>query len=144
MNTAALRTDAPSSGHPDLSHWFPDQSRDLLDCTLGDLLRKPAFEVPDRHALVEGVADPTERRRWTYCELLRDLERMARALLGLFKPGECVAVYATNSPEWVLLQHGMSLAGLRLSHAALDDSLIETYGSIDPPATFGATLGVGF
>ena len=114
MNVAVLRTDAPSSGLPNLSHWLPDQSQDLLDCTLGDLLREAAAEVPNRDALVEGVADRANRRRWTYRELLQDSERMARALLGLFSPGERVAVYAANSPEWVLLQHGMSLAGLIL------------------------------
>ena len=76
----------------------------------------------------------------------------ARALCSALPAGRPTVVMTHSpalfpelvSPEWVLLQHGMSLAGLRLSHAALDDSLIETYGSIDPPATFGATLAVGF
>lgn len=114
MNTASARIETQDVGLPRLSHWFPDRSQDLLDCTLGDLLRKAAAEVPDRYALVEGVADPAQRRRWTYRELLRDAERTARALLAMFKPGERVAVYATNSPEWMILQHGMSLAGLIL------------------------------
>ena len=103
-----------ATGLPDYAHWLPDRSQDLLDTTLGDLLRKVAGEVPDRVALVEGVADPAQRRRWTYRELLRDAEGTARALLAYFRPGERVAVYATNSPEWVLLQHAMSLAGLIL------------------------------
>jgi fatty-acyl-CoA synthase len=94
------------------SYWPADTSEELLELTLGDLLRATAAEVPDRVALVEGVADPAARRRWTYAELLADAERVARALLGRFAPGERVAVYAANCPEWVLLQHGMSLAGI--------------------------------
>lgn len=97
-----------------VAHWLPDRSQDLLDTTLGDLLRQVAREVPDRIALVEGVADPLARRRWSYAELLDRSERLARAMLARFTVGERVAVYAANSPEWVLLQHAMSLAGLIL------------------------------
>lgn len=96
------------------SYWPADSSEALLELTLGDLLRACAAEVPDRTALVEGVEDARRRRRWTYAELLSDAERVARALLGRFSPGERVAVYAPNCPEWVLLQHGMSLAGILL------------------------------
>jgi fatty-acyl-CoA synthase len=96
------------------SHWPADRSQSLLETTLGDLLRQVADAVPDRIALVEGLSDPRLRRRWTYRDLLRDAERVARALLARFKVGECVVLYASNTPEWVLLQHGMSLAGLLL------------------------------
>ena len=96
------------------SLWPADRSQSLLETTLGDLLRQVARAVPDRIALVEGVADPALRRRWTYANLLRDAERAARALLSRFAVGERVVLYASNSPEWVLLQYGMSLAGLIL------------------------------
>ena len=91
-----------------------DTSQSLLNVTLGDLLRQVAAEVPERIALVEGVPNPVLRRRWTYAKLLRDSERVARALLARFKVGDRVVVYASNSPEWVLLQYGMSCAGLIL------------------------------
>jgi fatty-acyl-CoA synthase len=97
-----------------ISHWQADTSQSLLDITLGDLLRKVAGEVPDRIALVEGVADPDARRRWSYAELLQDAERVARSLLNRFTVGERVVLYASNSPEWVILQYGMSMAGLIL------------------------------
>jgi fatty-acyl-CoA synthase len=97
-----------------ISHWPADTSKSLLDITLGDLLRKVAGEVPDRIALVEGVADPDGRRRWSYAELLTDAERVARSLLSRFKVGERVVLYASNSPEWVILQYAMSMAGLIL------------------------------
>jgi fatty-acyl-CoA synthase len=96
------------------SYWPADRSQSLLEITLGDLLRQVAEEVPDRIALVEGLSDLRLRRRWTYRDLLRDAECVARALLARFKVGEAVVLYAANTPEWVLLQHGMSLAGLLL------------------------------
>ena len=96
------------------SHWPADTSEDLIDVTLGDLLRQGAADVPDRIALVDGVPDATARRRWTYAQLLDEAERIARALLQRFAPGEAVAVYAANSADWMLLQQALSLAGLLL------------------------------
>src|SRR3984885_947838 len=97
-----------------VSHRQADTSQPLLDATLSGLLRRVATEVPERIALVEGAAYPAGRRRWTYAELLRDSEHVARALLARFKAGERVVLYASNSPEWVFLQYGMSFAGLIL------------------------------
>jgi fatty-acyl-CoA synthase len=68
----------------------------------------------DRTALVAGMPDASARRRWTYTELLADAERVAQALLARFEPGEHVAVWAPNVPEWVLLQYGAALAGVVL------------------------------
>ncbi|MBP8297894.1 MAG: AMP-binding protein [Burkholderiales bacterium] len=96
------------------SHWPADNSHEVLELTLGDLLRQLAAEVPDRVALVEGTADPRLRRRWTYLQLLTAAETVARALLRRFAPGERVAIWSSSSAEWVLLQHGASLAGLVL------------------------------
>ena len=73
-----------------------------------------AAEHPDRLALVDADPDPARRRSWTYAELLAAAERVARALLVRFRPGERVAVWAPNCAEWVLLQQGASLAGLVL------------------------------
>lgn len=97
-----------------VSHRPAETSQALLNLSLGDLLRRVAAEVPERIALVEGVREPARRRRWTYAQLLREAEQVAFALLRRFKVGERVVVYAANSPEWVLLQHGMSLAGIML------------------------------
>jgi fatty-acyl-CoA synthase len=47
-------------------------------------------------------------------KLLTDAERCARYLLQHFEPGEHVAVWAHNLPEWVLLEYGAALAGLTL------------------------------
>lgn len=97
------------------SHWIPDGAGPplLVGATVGDRLREVAAEVPDRVALVEGLPTP-DRRQWTYAELLADAELCARYLLQHFEPGEPVAVWAHNLPEWVLLEYGAALAGLTL------------------------------
>jgi fatty-acyl-CoA synthase len=91
-----------------------DEADRLWETTLGDLLRAAAAEHPGRAALVDAGPDPAQRRSWTYAELLSAAERVARALLVRFRPGERVAVWAPNCAEWVLLQQGASLAGLVL------------------------------
>jgi len=97
------------------SHWTPDDGGPtfLAGATVASRLREIAAEVPNRVALVEGIPSP-ERRQWTYAELLGDAERCARYLLQYFQPGEHVAVWAHNLPEWVLLEYGSALAGLTL------------------------------
>lgn len=101
-------------GVPDDSYWAVTQPGSVRDDTIGALLRRAAEQAPDTAALVEGVADPERRRRWTYEQLLSDAEICARALLGRFEPGERVAVWANNIPEWTLLQMGAALAGITL------------------------------
>jgi acyl-CoA synthetase (AMP-forming)/AMP-acid ligase II len=103
------------------SYWPADTSRPVLELTAGDLLRRAAADVPDRTALIETAppgatltgADRADRR-WTYAQLLTDAEHAAAWLGSRFSPGEHVAVWAPNVPEWVVLQYGASLAGLVL------------------------------
>jgi fatty-acyl-CoA synthase len=84
----------------------------VQELTVGDLLRRAAGLSPEVTALVEAI--PGGGRSWTYARLLADAEAVARALLGRFAPGEKVAVWAPNVPEWILLQLGAGLAGLIL------------------------------
>jgi fatty-acyl-CoA synthase len=86
----------------------------VRDITLGRLLAEGAEAVPDRIALITGIPDPDERRQWTYAELYADAERAARALRTRFEPGERVAVWAPNIPEWVMLEFGCAMAGIVL------------------------------
>ncbi len=97
-----------------LSHTQGPAEPPLRDITLGQLLVWAAETTPDRLALIAGVPDPAARRQWTYAELYRDAERTARALRARFEPGERVAVWAPNLPEWVLLEFGCALAGVVL------------------------------
>src|SRR5580692_11940236 len=86
----------------------------VRDITLGQLLEQAARSAPDRLALIAGLPEPLLRRQWTYAELYREAQRTARALLGRFKPGERIAVWAQNLPEWVMLEFGAALAGVVL------------------------------
>src|SRR5947209_16135706 len=96
------------------SYWPADWSEPVLETTVGQILRAAASATPDATALVAGVPDPAQRRRWTYADLLRDSEAVARALLARFQPGERVAVWWPNLPEYVLLEFGAALAGIVL------------------------------
>jgi fatty-acyl-CoA synthase len=94
------------------SYWPATDGEPVRDLTLGEALREAAAAAPDRLALVDGVADPAARRTWTYAEFLRDAERAARALLVRFHPGDRIGIWAPNSAEWIILQQGISLAGM--------------------------------
>ena len=82
----------------------------LRDLTIGGLLRSVAAEHPDRVALVAGVPDPNGRRQWTYAELLAEAEQAARSLRVRFEPGERLAVWAPNVPQWVVLECACAIA----------------------------------
>jgi fatty-acyl-CoA synthase len=106
-------TDAPPTTVPAPSLAVASGPDDppVLDMTVGDLLRRAVAMAPDRAAVVDGVADPG-RRRWTYTELLRDAEACARALLARWSPGDHVAIWAPNIPEYTVFQCGAALAGM--------------------------------
>ena len=86
----------------------------LDEVSIGDLLRRVVQAAPDAVGLVDGQADPAARRRWTYREVLTEAEAVAQWLASRFEPGERVAIWAPNHPEWVLFQYGAALAGLVL------------------------------
>src|ERR671933_1446567 len=91
-----------------------DVSDSVRETTVGGILRDAAARAGGSIALVEGSPDATARRRWSFAELLAEAEQVARALLARFEPGERVAVWANNLPEWVLLEFGAALAGVTL------------------------------
>jgi acyl-CoA synthetase (AMP-forming)/AMP-acid ligase II len=113
------------------AYWPADRTQTVLELTVGDLFRSVSARVADAVALVEGVADPAARRRWTYGALLEESEQAARALLGRFEPGERVAVWANNIPEWVVLELATAFAGLTLvtvNPALRRDELLHVLG----------------
>ncbi|WP_454630085.1 AMP-binding protein [Bradyrhizobium cenepequi] len=91
-----------------------DTTEPVFDISIGDALRKAVSTWPKRVALIEGIAEKGARRRWTFEELLAESEKVARALLRSFAPGEHVAIWAANVPEWVLVEFGAALAGVTL------------------------------
>lgn len=95
------------------SHW-PAEAGEVRDVTVCQLIQHAAATVPDRLALVDCVEDPSSRREWTYAEFLADAQRVARALLQRFEPGDRIAIWAPNSAAWIIAQQGISLAGMVL------------------------------
>jgi fatty-acyl-CoA synthase len=95
--------------------YFPAQADDqVLESTVGGVLRAQAQATPNAEALVEADMAGELRRRWTYRELLADAERLAKALLSRYRPAERIAVWAPNLPEWLILEYAAGLAGLTL------------------------------
>ena len=79
---------------------------------------------------------------------MRAAERLARALLGRFAPGAHIGVLSANCPEFMLVQHAASLAGMRM--VALNPAYREhelryilgqsqTAGLFTPPAIAAST-----
>jgi fatty-acyl-CoA synthase len=97
-----------------LSYQPADTSEPILDVAIGDALRAAAEAWPDRPALIEGVSERALRRRWTFAQALQEAENVGRALAQRFRPGEHVAIWAANLPEWFFAQFGAALAGLTL------------------------------
>jgi fatty-acyl-CoA synthase len=97
-----------------ISHATGPTKPPIADVTIGELLRGAASKEPARPAIIEGIADATARRQWTYSELLMEAEHCAYALAARFSKGERVACWAHNIPEWVILEYGCALAGLVL------------------------------
>jgi fatty-acyl-CoA synthase len=95
------------------SYWPATDDQPLLELTVGGLLAKTASGFPEHFGLIEGTGTP-EARRWTYAHLEQDAQRCADALLQRFDPGERVAVWAPNLPEWVILEFGAAIAGVIL------------------------------
>ena len=96
------------------SHAHGPNEPPIRDLTLGGLLAWAAETAPDRLALIAGSPDPASRRQWTYAEFHAESLRAARALSARFKPGERVAVWAPNIPEWPMMEFGAAMAGLVL------------------------------
>jgi len=80
----------------------------LLGETVGANLARTVAAFPDREALV----DVPTGRRWTYTEFAAEVETLARALLAIdVQPGERVAIWAPNLPEWVFTQYATARVG---------------------------------
>jgi fatty-acyl-CoA synthase len=76
--------------------------------TIGRVLRETARRHADRPALVFCQFDYHR----TYAEFDREVDEVARALIGLgIQKGEQVALWATNWPQWVLLQFATARIG---------------------------------
>jgi fatty-acyl-CoA synthase len=96
------------------AYWPAETSQPVMETTVGGVLQAAAEAAPGGVGLVFARPGDPVRRRWTFAELLAESERAACALLARFDPGERIAVWAPNCPEWLLLEFGAALAGLTL------------------------------
>jgi fatty-acyl-CoA synthase len=77
------------------------------DVSVGQLLTKLAHRMPVRPALLYE-----DGPRYTFAELEAEARRVARGLIARgVEPGERVVLWATNVPEWVVLQFALAKIG---------------------------------
>ncbi len=76
--------------------------------TVADAYIRTTRRVPDKEAVVSA-----DGRRYTYGEVQHEVERLATALhiLGC-RPGDRVAVWLANSPEWVFAEFACAVLGV--------------------------------
>ncbi len=96
-----------------LSHWTAEgDAGELQDITLGALLRRQSLRFAQRRAFVFDEGDGGDALIWTYAELDRKVDDLAKALLASgLAHGDRVAVMAPNCPEWVLLEYALARIG---------------------------------
>jgi fatty-acyl-CoA synthase len=76
--------------------------------TIGQVLAETSRKFPARDALVFSGS----RVRLNYTEFAAQVRDVAKGLLALdIKPGDHVGIWATNLPEWTLLQFGAARIG---------------------------------
>jgi fatty-acyl-CoA synthase len=76
--------------------------------TFGEVLRHTVARFPDRDAVVFPKLD----LRWSYAEFEKRVRATAKALMALrIGVGDHVGIWATNWPEWILLQFSTGLIG---------------------------------
>jgi fatty-acyl-CoA synthase len=84
------------------------QSSQYRDITVGALLTRLAEDLPNNEALVYS----DRGLRLTFAELESEARLIARGLMACgVERGERVALWATNVPEWVILQFALAKIG---------------------------------
>ena len=83
----------------------------LLEETIGANFERTVATYAEREALVEVATG----RRWTWTELERDVDDLARGLLaaGIGK-GDRVGIWAPNCAEWTIVQYATAKIGVVL------------------------------
>ncbi|GAC1527835.1 MAG: AMP-binding protein [Marmoricola sp.] len=80
----------------------------LLEETIGAHFERTVAAYPDHEALVEVASG----RRWTYSELNRDVDALARGLIGAgLARGDRIGIWAPNCAEWTLAQYATAKIG---------------------------------
>jgi fatty-acyl-CoA synthase len=81
---------------------------ELMKVTVGDCLKTQAINLKDQEAMVYSKLGI----RYTYQEFYELTGKIAKGLMAMgIEKGDHIAVWATNVPEWLLLQFGSARAG---------------------------------
>ena len=101
-----------------LSRWTA-APEDVSGCTvelyLDDSLARAAEAWPDIEAVIYRHQPALDDVAWTYADLDKRVSALAFGLRSLgFRPGERIAIWAANHPEWVLLEYAIARAELVL------------------------------
>ncbi len=79
-----------------------------IPTTVAEAYLNTVSRVPDHEAVVSA-----DGQRFTYQQLNVEVERLALALHALdCRPGDRVAVWLSNSPEWVIAEYAAALLGV--------------------------------
>jgi fatty-acyl-CoA synthase len=90
------------------SYVHGSSSTPLLGETIGASLNRVAAEFGHRDALISCH----QNLRYTYSELLAEVDRAARALLALgVAHGDRVGIWSPNAAEWIVTQYAAAKAG---------------------------------
>ncbi len=82
---------------------------------LGDALAGAARQWGEREALVYRHQPAVADVAWSYAELDATADRLAASLVAQgYRPGERIAIWGPNHPEWILLEYAIAKAGLVL------------------------------
>ena len=85
---------------------------ELLDLTIGELFDRQCQANADKEALVYNYPEIGLDLRLTYRQYQEEVNRLAKGLLALgIEKGEHVAVWATNVPEWVMIEIALAKIG---------------------------------
>ena len=93
---------------PMLSYVHGGGASPLLGHTIGESLNRAAAQVGDQDAIISCH----QRVRYTYSELLDQVNRAARALMGLgVERGDRVGIWSPNAAEWMISQFAAAKVG---------------------------------
>ncbi|GAA1451121.1 AMP-binding protein [Mycobacterium cookii] len=82
-----------------------------MDETIGANFERTVAAHPDGEALVEVASG----RRWTWAELNKDVDALARGLLAAgLSTGDRLGIWAPNCAEWTLVQYATAKLGVVL------------------------------
>ncbi len=85
---------------------------ELIDLTIGELFDRQCQANAEKEALVYNYPEIGLDLRLTYRQYKEEVNRLAKGLLALgIEKGEHVAVWATNLPEWVMLEVALAKIG---------------------------------